>query len=248
MSFTLAVHSSKGGTGKTSIAINLAGAYASEGYNVCLLDFDFKAPSFTNFFKIKPRYWINDVLHDRCSIKDAVNDISNDFETSGHLYVGLTDPDIESIREISSKDRDWQSKALRYLIRAKKELIDSGIDIVILDTSPGIDYESINAVATSDYIAVVVKQNYTCIKSTEQVIDGIYNILHKNCAIIENMCHDGYLYPKNSKNQNTPVIESIPCMCDITAKTDNDLIVFSEPDHVFSRAMYKISQNIIQSS
>lgn len=243
MSFTLAVHSSKGGTGKTSIAINLAGVYASQGKNVCLLDYDFKAPSFTNFFNLNPKYWINDVLHDKCSIKNVVYDISNDFGTSGHLYIGFTDPDVDSIREISSKDRDWQAKALRLLIRAKKELIQSGIDVIILDTSPGIDFESINAVAASDYVAIVLKQNYTCIKSTEQVIDGIYKLLHKKCMIIENMCHVDYMYPQNMKKFDTPVIESIPCMCDITIKTDNDLIVFAEPEHRFSKAMYKISEN-----
>ena len=40
MTFALAVHSSKGGTGKTSIAVNLAAAYAMDGKNVCLLDVD----------------------------------------------------------------------------------------------------------------------------------------------------------------------------------------------------------------
>ena len=37
MGITIAVHSSKGGSGKTSFAINLAFAYVSEGKSVCLV-------------------------------------------------------------------------------------------------------------------------------------------------------------------------------------------------------------------
>jgi len=49
MALTIAVHSYKGGSGKTSFAINLASAYASVGKSVCLLDVDLKAPSSFNY-------------------------------------------------------------------------------------------------------------------------------------------------------------------------------------------------------
>jgi len=49
MALTIAVHSYKGGSGKTSFAINLASAYASVGKSVCLLYVDLKAPSSFNY-------------------------------------------------------------------------------------------------------------------------------------------------------------------------------------------------------
>jgi len=59
---TIAIHSYKGGTGKTSIAVNLAVIYAIKGKNVCILDYDFRAPSLQIAFKEKPRFWLNDFL------------------------------------------------------------------------------------------------------------------------------------------------------------------------------------------
>ncbi len=41
MTKTLAFHSYKGGTGKTSLVVNLGAVYAKQGANVCILDYDF---------------------------------------------------------------------------------------------------------------------------------------------------------------------------------------------------------------
>ncbi len=40
----ISLHSSRGGTGKTIIATNLAAIYAKRGLNIALLDLDFRAP------------------------------------------------------------------------------------------------------------------------------------------------------------------------------------------------------------
>lgn len=245
MSLTLAVHSSKGGTGKTSIAMNLAGAYASQGKNVCLIDFDSKGPCFFSFFDIQTKYWINDVLHGRCSIMDAIHDISHDVGTKGKFYVGLSNPEISAIREISAKGKDWQAKALKTLMNTKKLLNSSGVDIFIVDTSPGVDFGSINAVAVSDYVVTVIKPSRICISSTGHIIDGVYKLLNKPCGIVENMCLKEHLLdPTHSEMFNKPVLASISCMCDVALKSDTQILTLTEPDHPFSSSMFTIAEKI----
>ncbi|MDW7731039.1 MAG: ParA family protein [Methanolobus sp.] len=155
MTFALAVHSSKGGTGKTSIAVNLAAAYAMDGKNVCLLDVDIRGPSLYSIFKPDAHFWINDMLSGKRGIKDTIHDVSEKYGTMGKFFVGYSNPDINEIRELARKDRNWQSNALKNLINGKKELGNRNIDIVIFDTSPGVEYESINAVAASDMVLIV---------------------------------------------------------------------------------------------
>ncbi|MFQ6130262.1 MAG: ParA family protein, partial [Candidatus Hadarchaeaceae archaeon] len=41
----IAVHSYKGGTGKTLVSMNLASIFSRQGKNVCLVDLDLRAPS-----------------------------------------------------------------------------------------------------------------------------------------------------------------------------------------------------------
>ncbi|MCX6644506.1 MAG: P-loop NTPase, partial [Candidatus Bathyarchaeota archaeon] len=45
MSKIIAVHSYKGGTGKTLLSVNLAATLAKNGKKVCIFDLDFRAPS-----------------------------------------------------------------------------------------------------------------------------------------------------------------------------------------------------------
>ncbi len=59
---TLAFHSYKGGTGKTTLIANLAALYAMQGLRVCLLDFDLYAPSLGMYFRKKPMTCLNNLL------------------------------------------------------------------------------------------------------------------------------------------------------------------------------------------
>ncbi|MCL7410834.1 MAG: MinD/ParA family protein [Methanosarcinaceae archaeon] len=249
MVITIAVHSCKGGTGKTSIALNLAGAYAASGKNVCLIDLDSKAPSLSSIFNTRSNKWVNDVLFGKCNITDVIHDVSDGIGVSGKLYVGLSDPNIIAIRDISSKDRKWQAKALQVIMDAKKDLINAGMDVIIFDTGPGVDFSSINAVATADYVLVIVKPNKMCIIGTGQIINGVYKLLGKNCGVVENMCHEThFLNPISNTQFGVPVLASIPCMCDVQLKTDADILALNEPNHPFSESIFKIMGQISEQS
>ncbi|WP_406656423.1 ParA family protein [Methanolobus sp. ZRKC2] len=236
MAFTLAVHSAKGGTGKTSIAVNLAAAYALEGKNVCLLDVDVRGPSLYSIFKPETSFWMNNLLSGERGIKDAIHDVSKKYGTEGKFFVGCSNPDINEIREIARKDRNWQSNALRNLINGKKELGKKKIDIIIFDTSPGVEYESINAVAASDMVLIVHNTSIACHSCTDQMIKGIYAPLNKQCAIIDNMCHDNVLKLSEDKRFGIDVITRVPCMCEVATRND-EILSLTDPEHAFSRAI-----------
>ena len=52
MTHCIAIHSYKGGTGKTTIAANIAALLAMSGKKVAILDLDIYAPSLHTYFKI----------------------------------------------------------------------------------------------------------------------------------------------------------------------------------------------------
>lgn len=240
MTLSITIHSPKGGTGKTCIAQNLACAYAVEGQNVCLLDMDMKSPSsFNDLFPLSDR-WLNDVFEGKKKFTDVIVDATGALGTKGKIFVGYSNPDISAVREISSKDRRWQSKALQVLMDCKKELCYRGFDVVIMDTSPGVDYMSVNVVACSDYVIMVIKAGEY--RGVESIFKGIYNPLEKRCGVVENMNLDGT--NRISFNDSIPLFATIPCMCDISKEGTKNLFTLKEPSHPFSEAISRIKNNI----
>ena len=69
----IAFHSYKGGTGKTTLAVNLSANLASKGYHVLLVDMDVYAPSLYVYFNIQPKKWINDYLNDKITFQRFVH-------------------------------------------------------------------------------------------------------------------------------------------------------------------------------
>lgn len=244
----IAIHSYKGGTGKTCIAVNLAATYAARGKNVCLLDLDFGAPSLHTIFESETKYYTNDLLDDRCAIKHVLIDFKERFGTEGHFYVGFSNPHADAIRDIISKDRKWQVKALRRLIQAKKELAEMKIDICIFDTSPGIGYASVNAIAAADYALLVLKPDICDIEGTKQMIYGVYTLIHRESGIIINKLIAGLDDSKIKSEINRlfeiPVIESIACFCEISNRGAKEIFALTQTEHPFAKAISRISEKI----
>ncbi|SES76646.1 septum site-determining protein MinD [Methanococcoides vulcani] len=245
MGISIAVHSSKGGSGKTSFSINLAFAYTSAGKSVCLLDADFKAPSLFNYMFPDSDRWLNDVLDGKCDIMDAIVEVADDTVAPGKLYVGYCNPDIDAVREMSGKDRKWQSKALQNIMGVKKKLFSSGIDVLIIDTGPGVDFTSVNAIAAADYVIMVTKPARSHQKYMEQIIDGIYIPLGKDYGVIMNKCHDNKpIAIPGLVDPDIPVVASIPCLCDIATRSDSEVLTVADPEHPFSKAVFTVVRTI----
>src|SRR6478672_7198443 len=77
MASCIAFHSYKGGTGKTTIAANLAALLAKKGYRVFLLDLDVYAPSLQAYFDKEPKRWINDFLNGTAEVGDVMMDLTS---------------------------------------------------------------------------------------------------------------------------------------------------------------------------
>ncbi|MCZ2809667.1 MAG: ParA family protein, partial [Candidatus Bathyarchaeota archaeon] len=150
-------NSYKGGTGKTLLSVNLATIFANKGKKICLLDLDFRAPSLHVIFKTcKSEYWLNDYLNRVCEIDKVLTDCGSNYVAKGKMFVGLANPSTEAIREMASKDRKWEMKALGRLFYLRNSLLNElHFDYVIFDTSPGLQYSSINAVVSADVVLVV---------------------------------------------------------------------------------------------
>jgi MinD-like ATPase involved in chromosome partitioning or flagellar assembly len=93
MSKIIAVHSYKGGTGKTLMSVNLAATFAKQGKKVAIFDLDFRAPSLFAILKAEnAETWFNDYLNNTSEINKVLLDLSAQLPGTGKFYAGLANP------------------------------------------------------------------------------------------------------------------------------------------------------------
>ena len=183
----IAFHSYKGGTGKTTLAVNLSANLASKGYNVLLVDMDVYAPSLYVYFNIQPKKWINDYLNDKIAFCDSVYDFSHlmkEFspntqteDKGGSFHAVFSNPSKKEITDLDSVMRKDSSKSqmLKKMLFLKETgITETDYDYIILDTSPGIRYWSINSLAISDTIFLSLKMDNIDIEGTKHLAMDVY--------------------------------------------------------------------------
>ena len=251
----MAVHSYKGGTGKTSLAVNLAASYARRGKKVCLMDLDFRAPSLHALFEDqKAEYWLNDYLNGICEIDKVLIDASRDYGNGGKLLVVLANPSTEAIRDMTAKDRKWEMKALGRLLSLRSSLLnDSGLDYLILDTSPGLQYSSINAIVAAGVVLVVTCLDASDIKGSQRMTRELYDLFEKKTGILINKVIADYLSSKEELKKfnkyiksvySLPILATIPCYCDVLRAAGDFIFSEEKPDHPFTENLEKLATKI----
>lgn len=249
----IAVHSYKGGTGKTLLAVNLAATFAKQGKKVCLFDLDFRAPSLFALLKMEnAECWINDYLNNTCEINKVLIDASSRIPGKGKFFVSLANPTTEAIRDMSAKDRKWEMHALGRLLYLRNALLnEQAFDYLIFDTSPGLQYSSINAIVAADLVAVATTGDRSDVDGTRRMLKELYNLFEKKTGLVINKVLDynsknrrEELYDRVKNTYQVPLLGIVPCFCDILRAEGNFIFAQDKPDHPFSMLLDEMAKKI----
>jgi len=250
----VAVHSYKGGTGKTLLSTNLAVTLAKHGKKVCLMDLDFRAPGLSTLLNIdKVEYWLNDYLNGVCEINKVLIDLSARIGSQCMFFAGLANPSIEAIRDMSSKDRKWEMRALGRLLSLRNSLLDGkNFDYVIFDTSPGLQYSSINAIVSADLVIVATTLDNSDMEGTRRMLRDLYDLFEKKTEIVLNkvMYEDALMSGRDrlqafvKETYQVPLLGVIPCFCDISRAEGKTIFVHEKPQHPFTRILEDMANKI----
>ena len=249
----LAVHSYKGGTGKTLLSVNLASTFARQGKKVCLFDLDFRAPSLFAILNMpNAECWLNDYLNGTCEIDRVLIDMSSKIPGNGKLCVGLANPTTEAIRDMSAKDRKWEMRALGRLLSLRNSLlIDKGFDYIVFDTSPGLQYSSINAIVTADIVVVATTSDRSDVDGTRRMLKELYNLFEKKTGLVINKVLDATSLSKRQEMDKkvrevyqVPMLGVVPCFCDILRAEGGLIFCRDKPDHPFTKLLDEMTKKI----
>lgn len=151
----ISVHSFRGGTGKSNTVASLAVLMAERGKRVGVIDTDIQSPGIHVLFGLRAddiNVSLNDYLWGRVSITETARPV---FEAQGGGIVYLIPASMKT-NEIVQVLR--QGYDIRRLTEALGELTQTlSLDAIFIDTHPGLNEETLFALAISSAVIMVLR-------------------------------------------------------------------------------------------
>lgn len=163
------VASQKGGTGKTTTSITLAGGLHYAGKRVLLVDLDSQANSskvlLENYQDLSKEDTVYQTIIERQPLPIHSTALANVDIVPSHILLAEADMELTTARD----HREAR-------LKSQLEKIFSNYDHVIIDCPPALSWLTINAFTASDGILVVVAPGYFELDSLGQIQKAIAEV------------------------------------------------------------------------
>src|SRR3989338_6773230 len=171
MAKIIAICNQKGGTGKTTTAINLSVAVAIAGKKVMLVDMDpqANATSGAGIDKHKLEKGIYEVLIDNLPAKEALQEVEENKISVLPSHSRLAGAEVELVSLLSRE----------YRLKKAMDSIRPEFDFIFIDCPPSLGLLTINALAAADSLIIPVQCEYYALEGLTQLLNTI-NLVRNN--------------------------------------------------------------------
>ena len=180
MTHVIAIANQKGGVGKTTTAINLAGALAEEGFRVLLIDMDpqanLTAGVGVNLNTVEQS--ISDVLSDgRATLPEVILATETAGIDVAPAHIDLASTEGELFTALGRES---------ILREAMRDAVDE-YDFVLIDCPPNLGLLTVNGLVAADSVIIPVQTQYYAMKGLNnlvKVINAIRLKLNRDLRIL----------------------------------------------------------------
>jgi septum site-determining protein MinD len=158
MAHIISIHSFRGGTGKSNTTANLAAVLAADGLRVGVIDTDIQSPGIHILFGLageEIQASLNDYLWHGRDIKDTAQDVTPSVGTdiAGKLFLIPSSVKPGEITRVLREGYDAQR-----LTQGLRRLVDElGLDVLLIDTHPGLNEETLLSLVISHALLIVMR-------------------------------------------------------------------------------------------
>jgi MinD-like ATPase involved in chromosome partitioning or flagellar assembly len=245
----ISIHSYRGGTGKSNITANLGVTLAEQGMKVGLVDMDIQSPGIHALFGFDSssfRYCLNDYLWSRCDIGDAIYDLGGHVENpvSGELRLLPSSIHPGDIARIIHDGYD-----VDQLYSGLEAFADTcGLDLLLMDTHPGLGEETLLSLALSDQLLVLLRPDRQDYQGTSVTMKVAAQLSVPRISICINkappLLQSKFLRQKAVEAYKSPV-DAIFYHCDEMMNLGSEGIFIQRyPEHAFSKEMNILADKI----
>ena len=243
MSKIISVHSFRGGTGKSNTTANLTALLAGEGRRVGVIDTDIQSPGIHVLFGLGEDDMgrsLNDYLWGKCEIKDTAHDVTASLGGGLKGKVFLIPSSIKA-GEIARVLREGYDVGL--LNDGFHRLVeDLNLDVLMIDTHPGLNEETLLSIAISDALAIILRPDQQDYQGTGVTVEVARKLDVPRLLLIVNKVPTVFdaaeVKARVEKTYNCEVAAVIPHSDEMMTLASAGIFVLRYPDHPVS-GLYK---------
>ncbi len=235
---SIAIHSFKGGTGKSTISANLAATLALKGRKIGVMDMDLEGPGLHVIFGLLT----NGVEPEKATVK--MNERLH--LDKGALYFAPASVKVEEILKSlrSGFELDSFSNAIKKLTEK------FGLDYLLVDTHPGLEDDTLLAMGVCNNLLVVSRLDQQDMFGTG-VLAEVARTLEKPVHLVLNMIPSAMSTSEASRvinkigaNFKVQVLGWLPFSEEITNSLSKSVFILDNPRHPITKRFNELATKL----
>ena len=257
MSKIVSIHSFRGGTGKSNTSANVATLLAAEGRRVGVIDTDIQSPGIHVLFGLEEddmNYSLNDYLWGKCEIDQAAHDVTpflnkatgNVMPIKGQVFLI---PSSIKAGEITRVLREGYDVGL--LNEGFHKLVeDLSLDVLVIDTHPGLNEETLLSVAISDALAIILRPDQQDFQGTAVTVEVARKLDVPRMILVVNKTPQSLDFAEVQKQvegtYDCEVAAVLPHSDELMMLASRGVFVHRFPDHPITQKLKNVAKRLVE--
>jgi MinD-like ATPase involved in chromosome partitioning or flagellar assembly len=250
MSKIISIHSFRGGTGKSNTTANVAALLALQGRRVGVIDTDIQSPGIHVLFGLAGDaigHSLNDYLWGRCDIGQAAHDVSANLGSGlgGKLFLIPSSIQADEIVSVLREGYDISllTQGFRSLI---KEL---ALDVLMIDTHPGLNEETLFALAISHALAIIMRPDQQDYEGTGVTVEVARSLDVPRLLLVVNKTPPALdaaeVRARVAQAYNCEVAAVLPHSDEMMTLASAGIFVLRYPDHPLTALYREVAAKLV---
>jgi septum site-determining protein MinD len=250
MSKIIAIHSFRGGTGKSNTTANVATLLAAEGRRIGVVDTDIQSPGIHVLFGVDQatlNHSLNDYLWGRCRIEEAAHDVTPSLSANleGRIFLipsSIKPTDIARVMH-EGYDVGLLNEGFRDLIKGL------ALDALLLDTHPGLNEETLLSIAMSNALAIVMRPDQQDYEGTSVTVTVARKLGVPRMVLVVNKTPQvfdfGEVEDHVEKTYDCEVAAVLPHADEMMVLSSAGIFALRYPDHPVTRLYRQVATRLM---
>lgn len=248
----LAIHSFRGGTGKSNLSANLATVLAMGGRRVAIVDTDLASPGVHVLFGFSPtgeQQTLNDHLEGAAPIRSCAHEVSPAEVKQAHGHVWLVPAAMNGDRIARLLREGYEVEKLNDALFELAQVLK--LDVIVVDTHPGINEETLLSTAIADCLMMVMRPDGQDYLGTAVALEVAQRLDVPAVRMVVNKLPSYFdaqqVRERVSSSYQVPIGALLPLCDELLTLASGDLAVLRHPSHPWSVGVQQLAQDLATS-